>query len=213
MQVDYDIQVPAQADLSPVRTSNGMINITGIAGRLDLTSSNGTIDATDFDGSMSAQTSNGRVTVRNGRGALDLRTSNGTVDVQNVQAQGLELHTSNGRVTFSGSLASGSHNNLDVGNGSVSLTLPPDSALSVDLRAGNGNVNVNGFSVTTNGTNQKNAVQGIIGRADATLVVRAGNGSVTLSQGAPTAPSLVPSASSTPSAGLMPDIAREGGIA
>src|SRR5215470_14122626 len=29
-QVDYEIQVPAQSDLTPVRTSNGMISITGI---------------------------------------------------------------------------------------------------------------------------------------------------------------------------------------
>src|SRR5947209_19714 len=111
-QVDYEIQVPAQSDLAPLRTSNGAIAITDIVGHLDLTSSNGTIGATNFDGPVVAQTSNGRVTIHNGRGMLDLRTSNGTVDVQNVQAQGLELHTSNGRVTFSGTLASGSHNSL-----------------------------------------------------------------------------------------------------
>jgi hypothetical protein len=214
-QVDYEIQVPAQSDLTPVRTSNGAINIAGIAGRLDLASSNGTISAADFDGAVTAQTSNGRVTIRNGRGALDLRTSNGIVDVQNVQAQGLEMHTSNGRVSFSGSLASGSHNNLDVGNGSVSLTLPPESALSVDLRAGNGSVNVNGFAVTTSGANQRNAVQGVIGRVDAALVVHAGNGSITLSQGVPLAPTAPasPAAPATPTADLLPTIAREGGIA
>lgn len=214
-QVDYEIQVPAQADLAPMRTSNGTINIAGIAGRFDLSASNGTITTADFDGAVSAQTSNGRVTVRNGRGMLNLQTSNGTVDVQNVQAQGIELHTSNGRVTFSGSLASGSRNTVDVGNGSVSLTLPPDSALSVDLRAGNGSVNINGFAVTTSGVNQKNAVQGVIGRADATLVARAGNGSITLSPGVPVAPSppIAPSPPATPAAGLVPTLAREGGIA
>jgi hypothetical protein len=218
-QVDYEIQVPVQTDLAPMRTSNGMMNITGIAGRFDLSSSNGTITTADFDGPVSAQTSNGRVMVRNGRGTLDLRTSNGAVDVQNVQAQGLELHTSNGRVTFTGSLASGSHNNLDVGNGSVSLSLPPDSALSVDLRAGNGSVTVNGFAVTASGVNQRNAVQGVIGRADATLVAHAGNGSITLSAGVPasvpTAPArpTAPAPPATPSAGLAPTLAREGGIA
>jgi Putative adhesin len=224
-QVDYEIQMPAQSDLAPLRTSNGAITITDIAGRLDLSSSNGTIGATNIGGSVMAQTSNGRVTIHNGRGMLDLRTSNGTVDVQNVQAEGLELHTSNGRVTFSGTLAPGSHNNLDVGNGSVSLTLPPASALSVDLRAGNGDVHINGFSVTTDGasgTNQKNAVRGVIGRADADLIVRAGNGSITLTQGTPApavptapiapTPPVSPSLPATPSAGLSPTSAREGGI-
>ncbi len=211
-QVDYEIQVPAQSDLAPVRTGNGAINVTGIAGRHDLASSNGTISVAQFDGALSAQTSNGRVTVHDGRGALDLRTSNGIVDVQNVQAQGLELHTSNGRVSFTGSLASGSHNTLDVGNGSVSLTLPPESALSVDLRAGNGSVNVNGFAVATTGASQRNAVQGVIGRADATLTVRAGNGSITLSQGVATPALTTPATPATPTAGLTPAPAREGGI-
>jgi hypothetical protein len=181
--VDYQIQVPARADIGPVRSSNGRIDVTGVTGRLDLNTSNGIITARDVDGTVMAQTSNGRVSVLGGRGVLQLSSSNGVVEVRDVQASGLDLHTSNGRVSFTGSLTPGSKNRVETSNGTAVLTLPADSALNVDLRSGNGSVNV-GFPVTTtsNGENKRNVVQGVINRPDADLTVRTGNGSITLTK-------------------------------
>lgn len=183
MAVDYQIQVPARADLAPLKCSNGRIEVAGIAGHFDLTTSNGVITARDVDGPITAQTSNGRVSVIGGRGALQLSSSNGTVEVQNVQASGIDLHTSNGRISFTGSLAPGSKNRVETSNGTATVRLPPESALSIDLRAGNGSVRVD-FPVTTapNGENKRNAVQGVINRPDADLTMRTGNGSITLAK-------------------------------
>jgi DUF4097 and DUF4098 domain-containing protein YvlB len=77
----------------------------------------------------------------------------------------------------------GSKNRVETSNGTASLTLPADSALNVDLRSGNGSINV-GFPVTTapNGENKRNVVQGVINRPDADLTVRTGNGSITLTK-------------------------------
>ena len=183
MLVDYDIQLPAHADIAPARSSNGRIEVTGIAGRLDLHASNGIITARDVDGLVTAQTDNGRVLVSGGRGTLQLTTSNGIVEAQNIQAQGLDLHSSNGRISFSGSLAPGSKNRAETSNGTITIALPADSALSVDLRSGNGSVNV-GFPVTAapGSAPKRNAVQGVIGRPDADLIARSGNGSITLTK-------------------------------
>lgn len=183
MAVDYQIQVPAHADLTPIRSSNGRIDITGIAGQFDLTTSNGIITARDVDGTVSAQTANGRVSIMGGRGTLRLGSSNGIVEVQDVQANGLDLSTSNGRVSFAGSLAPGSKNTVETSNGTVSMALPPESGLTIDLRSGNGSINV-GFPVTSapNGANKRNAVQGVINRPDADLTVHTGNGSITLTK-------------------------------
>lgn len=183
MAVDFQIQVPAHADLAPIRSSNGRIDVAGIAGQFDLSTSNGIITARDVDGTVSAQTSNGRVSVTGGRGTLRLGSSNGLVEVQDVQANGLDLHTSNGHVSFTGSLAPGSQNSIETSNGTVSMALPAESGLTIDLRSGNGSVNV-GFPVTTaaNGTNKRNAVQGVINRPDANLTVHTGNGSITLTK-------------------------------
>ena len=181
--VDYQIQVPMHANIGPVRSSNGRIEVTGIIGPLDLNASNGIITARDVDGTVTAQTSNGRVSVVGGRGMLQLTSSNGVVEVQNVQANGIDLHTSNGRVSFSGSLMPGSKNRVETSNGTAALTLPADSALNVDLRSGNGSVTV-GFPVTTapNGENKRNVVTGVINRPDADLTVHTGNGSITLTK-------------------------------
>ena len=183
MAVDYQIQVPAHADLGPINSSNGRIEVTGIAGQFDLSTSNGVITARDVDGTVAAQTANGRVSVTGGSGTLRLGSSNGIVEVRDVRANGIDLHTSNGRITFAGSLAPGSKNSVETSNGTVSLTLPPDSALNVDLRSGNGSVTV-GFPVTTapNGQTKRNAVQGVINRPDADLTVHTGNGSITLTK-------------------------------
>ncbi|GEM_PF-5053969 len=183
MAVDYQIQVPAHADLAPIKSSNGRIDITGVAGQFDLSTSNGIITARDVDGTISAQTSNGRVSVIGGRGTLRLGSSNGIVEVRDVQATGLDLRTSNGRVSFTGSLAPGSKNTVETSNGTVAMTLPPESALNVDLRSGNGSIHVD-FPVTTapNGENKRNAVQGVINRPDADLTVHTGNGSITLTK-------------------------------
>ena len=75
LRVDYEIQMPAQSDLDPLRSRNGAITVSGITGRLALESDNGAIRADDFNGPLSAQTSNGAVTLRNGRGTLDLRSA------------------------------------------------------------------------------------------------------------------------------------------
>lgn len=182
MAVDYQIEAPAHADLGPITSSNGRIDIASIAGQFDLSTSNGVITARDVDGTVSAQTDNGRVSVIGGRGTLRLGSSNGVVEVQNVAATGLDLHTSNGRVSFAGSLAPGSKNSVDTSNGTVSITLPPESGLNVDLRSGNGSIHVNGFPVTTSGENKRNAVQGVINRPDADLTVHTGNGSITLTK-------------------------------
>jgi len=183
MMMDYQIQVPAHADLGPINSNNGRIDITGIAGQFDLSTSNGLITARDVDGNVSAQTDNGRVSIIGGRGALRLSSSNGIVEVQNVQATGLDLSTSNGRISFTGSLAPGSKNTVRTSNGSVSMTLPPGSGLNVDLRSGNGSVHVD-FPVTTaaSGNNKRNAVQGVINRPDADLSVHTGNGSIALAK-------------------------------
>jgi len=183
MVVDYQIEAPAHADLAPIASSNGRIEITGIAGQFDLSTANGVITARDVDGAVAAQTANGRVSVIGGSGTLRLGSSNGLVEVRDVRANGIDLHTSNGRITFVGSLVPGSKNTVETSNGTVAMTLPPESALSVDLRSGNGSVTV-GFPVTTapNSQSKRNAVQGVIGRPDADLTVHTGNGSITLTR-------------------------------
>ena len=81
--VPIQVHVPRRASLVVV-TSNGSIRVSGITGRLDLSTSNGPIVVTNLGTSeIHARTSNGSIEVGSPRGLranLSARTSNAAVD-------------------------------------------------------------------------------------------------------------------------------------
>lgn len=180
--VDYAVQLPARATIAPVRLGNGQIEVSGIAGTLDLETNNGAVTVRDFDGAVSVQSMNGRITLANGRGMVHVETRNGAVEAQNVQAAGLNIRTANGRVGFAGSLAPGSDSRIETSNGTVSVQLPPESNFRLDAKTHKGTVTV-GFPVAVaanNNDDDRDEVRGIVGTADRTLTLRSSNGSITV---------------------------------
>ena len=91
-----DVLIP-DADGVKVRTSNGGVEIAGLAGKADLETSNGAISVTSHTGPVKARTSNGAVTVRRSEGALDVATRNGRIEVSEATAD-VKLETSNGTI-------------------------------------------------------------------------------------------------------------------
>lgn len=186
--VSYEIRLPARATVASARSSNGAIQVSGVAGRLDLETSNGAIAVRDPDGDVKARTSNGRIGVTGGSGSLALSTSNGAIEIQDLRASGLVVETSNGRIAFTGALAPGSRSQLTTSNGRVTLTLPPDLSASVDLKTSNGAIDV-GYPLTTQpvdgNTNARSSVRGTIGSEAGTgtqIVVRTSNGAITIAR-------------------------------
>ncbi len=100
--VDYDIQLPREADLD-VRTVNGEIEITGLAGDIRLRSTNGTISVFGSAGSVSAATTNGGIQVElddvSGEG-MEFETTNGgiRVDLPSSIRTSLRARTTNGSI-------------------------------------------------------------------------------------------------------------------
>jgi hypothetical protein len=180
--VAYEIRLPTRAMVAPAKTSNGTIDVTGIAGTLDLQTSNGAITLRSVDGDVAARTSNGRIAVSGGTGTLTLATSNGPIDLQEMRASTLDVRTSNGRIAFAGSLA-GTVNRLTTSNGSVTLALPPDFSGNVDLQTSNGTISV-GYPLTTQpgGENTRTRVQGAIGDGGTPVIVRTSNGTITITR-------------------------------
>jgi hypothetical protein len=93
---ELDVTVPADTELV-VRTSNGDVLASGLAGDVELGSTNGRIEATAIDGRLEAGTSNGDVTVGRATGDVELRSSNGSIEVSDVGGE-LVADTSNGRI-------------------------------------------------------------------------------------------------------------------
>ncbi|MEN5073279.1 DUF4097 family beta strand repeat-containing protein [Isoptericola cucumis] len=97
---ELDVTVPADTELV-VRSSNGDVLASGVAGDVELESSNGDVEAASLGGRLDVYSSNGDVVVRETAGDVDARSSNGDVEVSDVGGT-LDAETSNGRVDVDG---------------------------------------------------------------------------------------------------------------
>ncbi len=170
-----DVTLPADTRVV-VRTTNGAVVATGIAGSAELSTSNGRIEATRVDGRLTARTSNGAVTVRDLGGDAELRTSNGRIHASGV-AGDVDAQTSNGRVevtTVGGDLrARTSNGRVDVAG----------VAGSTSVRTSNGAVVVRGTDdpvrLTIDTSNGRQTVEGATDPdATRTVEIRSSNGDV-----------------------------------
>ncbi|MGD2114993.1 MAG: DUF4097 family beta strand repeat-containing protein [Acidobacteriota bacterium] len=109
-QVSYRVTVPSRADVH-VRTTNGKLQVRGVAGHVEASSTNGGIDIADIRGSVDASTTNGGVSVelaevspdrsmsfsstnggirvivpRDARISIDASTTNGGIRLSDLQA-------------------------------------------------------------------------------------------------------------------------------
>lgn len=109
-QVSYRVTVPSRADVR-VRTTNGKLEVRGVAGHVKASSTNGGIDIEDIRGSVDASTTNGGVSVelaeitpdrsmsfsstnggiritvpRSARLSIDASTTNGGIRLDDLQA-------------------------------------------------------------------------------------------------------------------------------
>lgn len=91
-----DVDLPAGTQVV-VRTSNGEVRATGVAGPLDLQTSDGRIEVVRADGDVTLRSSNGAILVNDVEGSLAARTSDGRIDVDDVRGD-VEVVTSNGGV-------------------------------------------------------------------------------------------------------------------
>jgi len=154
---DLAVTLPAGTTLV-VRTSNGDVVASGVAGGAELRSSNGDVEVTRAGGGLDAGSSNGDVVVDRAVGDVVATTANGSVEVTGVDGS-LDADTSNGRVDVSGVTgdvrAESSNGDVTVvGDGEpVRLTIEtsngeqtaegpsdPDADRTVEIRSSNGDV-------------------------------------------------------------------------
>ena len=97
--VAWTIHMPARL-AAALQTSNGAIDVAGVAGELTCSTSNGRIRVADCGPRCEARTSNGSVSVHGALRHLDVHTSNGTVEAQVTEPGevGGRIRTSNGAV-------------------------------------------------------------------------------------------------------------------
>ncbi len=164
------IQVDMSGDerLVEVNTSHASrVSSTNLSVRLEVTvpadtevvlrTGAGTVDINGVSGELTVEAGAGTVSVRGAAGPVDLQTGAGTVEYQGRPAGDCHFHT---------------------GVGTITLTVPDDANLTVDLSTGLGTVN---SELSVRGTVSARKVSGTTGNGrDAQVTAATGAGTVTL---------------------------------
>jgi len=152
-----DVTLPAQTEVV-VRTSNGEVVASGLAGAVTLSTSNGDVEVGDVeadvdietsngsvrvsgvDGTLTADSSNGRMEVADVTGSATMTTSNGRIDVAGVSGN-VFAETSNGEVVVRGD-DQPVRLTIETSNGRQTVEGPTDPAAerTVEIRSSNGDV-------------------------------------------------------------------------
>jgi DUF4097 and DUF4098 domain-containing protein YvlB len=164
-------------------SDNGKIKITkfDISKKLGIDNSFGDIVLTGTTaGSYDIHTSNGNLTIDGVKGTLKAYTDFGDIDITNARAVVLDLDTNNGNVEFSGSLAEGPHS-IKTDFGDVTLAIPDDSNLNVDLTTEFGDITSEiPITVTLTGDLKDNEQTGTINEGGGLLTINTNNGDISI---------------------------------
>jgi DUF4097 and DUF4098 domain-containing protein YvlB len=138
--VSFDITIPDTAGVS-VQTSNGAIDVDGLAGPVDLRSSNGAITLTAHAGNATLETSNGAIKVRGTTGDINADTSNGHIDIVGATGK-VVADSSNGAIECEMAPSAPGPVNLDTSNGSIRLTIGPEFGGELEADTSNASVSL-----------------------------------------------------------------------
>ncbi len=166
-----------------VETKSGKVTLTKITlnGALTSKSDFGEVSleqvaATSYD----LQTNSGSISVDGASGKVKAHSGFGSVTVKNADAVTLDLNTQSGPVSFEGSLGAGPHT-VHSDFGEISLTIPADSALNVDLKTDFGSIKSDiPITVVLSGEIEKNHQMGTTNGGGDPLTVETQNGSISI---------------------------------
>jgi DUF4097 and DUF4098 domain-containing protein YvlB len=170
-----------QASSLDIKSTNGKVTLENLIVEDKVTVYNDfgdlTLNSVDA-GAYDLKTKNGKIELDQARGSIKAQSDFGDVEVLNVENGMLDLSSTNGAVTFSGSLAAGPHK-LSSDFGNITLTLPADSALNVDLQTDFGKISSD-FEITVSGALESNHWVGKFNGGGEELNVKTKNGNITI---------------------------------
>jgi DUF4097 and DUF4098 domain-containing protein YvlB len=189
-----------QAGLADIVLKSVYGNITldtANAGAIEVSSNSGRIDLVNLDisaglkarsvygdldleavaaGSYDLETSSGTVTVEEARGTVKAQSEYGNIKVTGGEDATLTLSTSSGSVEYSGTLGEGPHT-LHSDYGSITISIPADTALDIDLKTDYGSIN-SAIPVTTSGDLDEQHLIGSINGGGESLTATTSSGNI-----------------------------------
>ena len=163
-----------------LKTSNGQIQVKGMHGALRAETSNGAIELLDIQGGVAAHTSNGHIRAEGLSGALDATTSNGSIHARLDRADGeVRLESSNGSLDLTLPPNSACPVRAHTNNSNITVRLPGQVNARVSARTSNGSVSSE-FELRVQGEFSKHSMEGTIGSGGPLLDLSTSNSSIRL---------------------------------
>ncbi|MEP7038743.1 MAG: DUF4097 family beta strand repeat-containing protein [Acidobacteriota bacterium] len=149
------------------RTYEGDVTVEGSSGAMSLQSTTGNIIAFDV--------SSGEI-----GDIFKAKTSNGAITLKNVGQRQIEAGSNTGSINFNGKFLSGGQYSFGTSNGSINLSIPPDSSLKMFASYGYGSFNseVALQNVERNAPSRLQNLSAQMGDGNATLKLTTVNGAI-----------------------------------
>lgn len=150
-------------------TGSGSIALENIQGTTNVHTDSGDIIASDITGSLTISASSGSLKMQQVHGQVNAKTRSGDVTATDSALSGnSSLQTQNGSIRFDGSLDPNGTYKMQTTSGDVDLTLPGNTAFTLDASTGSGTIQ-NAFGDSTIGLTPR-----------AQLSLRTQNGSIAI---------------------------------
>jgi DUF4097 and DUF4098 domain-containing protein YvlB len=148
-QVDYDISVPADANVT-VNAGTGAVHIDKLAGDVSVQGETGAVDAQNLNGAyLHIRTVNGPITLTNvSNGHVEATSVGGNVTLTNVSGPKVYVTSTKGSIRYDGDPAGGGEYQLINYTGDIDVALPASASVDVTARTISGSVQ-NDFPLQT----------------------------------------------------------------
>jgi len=178
------VALPRNSQLTAV-SGDGAITIEDVTGKITLNTSDGSVRASRVGGEIFVRSGDGAIRMDRVEGSLDVETEDGSITL-NARPTTLRARTSDGTIRLEVGADSVMSGDWDVqtGDGSVILTLPPGFNGVLDAETRDGVVRANypalgdAERVGEDRDERRRTLQATLGTGGRTLRVRTGDGSI-----------------------------------
>lgn len=140
-RVDYDVQVPADANVS-VDSGSGEVRVENLRGTVTVVSEEGQVHVNGLTGGfVQVQSVNSGISLNNVQKSRVQATSTGGAIILNaVNGPSVTAKTTTGAITFTGDFAGGGNYVFSNHSGDISVTMPTSASVDLTARSVNGAV-------------------------------------------------------------------------
>lgn len=157
-----------------IATSGGSIKVSNSSGEVYTQSSGGSFSLSRFEGDATVKTSGGSVKISDLIGDIEISTSGGSVSLEDIDGS-ISANTSGGSIRAN-LVAVEDDLSFKSSGGSISVTVPEDIGLDLNMRGGRVNSTMRNFS----GSIDKDRVVGELNGGGYELLVQSSGGRVSL---------------------------------